>query len=114
MSNLNDIGLISATLIGGYVGMLYADRWIHNRVEIVATGLVRGVPVSVSHPWLMPFNAWFTLVFSIVMFAACISVVFVAIARSMTDPLLRVLADVGSVGFGGTAGETRWAFRDTI
>ena len=101
MSNLNAIGLIAAIFIGSYAAFLFADRWIHNRGDAIATGLVQGIPMTTKHRWLMLFNNWFTVVFSMVAFAFIVSAIFVGIARNVGDPFVQSLAYVCAFGFSG-------------
>jgi ABC-type uncharacterized transport system permease subunit len=48
MSNLNATGLILAVLISGSFVLSYTTHVIHMRSDAIATGIVRGVRVSVS------------------------------------------------------------------
>jgi ABC-type Fe3+ transport system permease subunit len=101
MSNLNAIGLIAAILIGSYATFLFADRWIHDRGDVIATGLVRGIPMTTQHRWLVLINNWFTVVFSLIFFAFGVSAIFVGIAQNVGDPFVQKLAYVSALGFGG-------------
>jgi hypothetical protein len=101
MSNLNTIALIAAVFIAGYAAFIFADRWIHDRGEVIVTGFVRGLPLTTTTRWLMLISNWFTVVFSLVMFAFLVSCILVGIGRNAGDPFVQFLAYTCAFAFSG-------------
>jgi len=100
MSNFNDIGLIAAVTIAGYFVALTAERWIHERGDALATGLMRGVPMSTKHRWLLLFNNWLPNALGVAVFSLCVALTLIAIAREASDRLVEVVAYLSAIGFG--------------
>ena len=103
MSNLNTIGLIAAVLIGSYGVFLFADRWIHNRGDAIATGLVHGVRLTTKHSWLMFINNWLMAVLSLIMFSLLVSFALLGIAQNVGDPFVQTLGYASAFAFSGIA-----------
>jgi hypothetical protein len=99
MPPITTIALIAAIAIGTFIAFLLSDRWIHNRGEVVQTGLMGGVAVSTKYRWMLLINCWFTNVFGLVLFAFVISLTFIGIARHASDGFVESLAYLCAVAY---------------
>ncbi|NNE19213.1 MAG: hypothetical protein HKN10_12135 [Myxococcales bacterium] len=100
MSNLTAIAMIAAITIAGYFVFLGAERWTHERGDALATGLLRGVPMSAKHRWLLLFNNWLPNALGTTTFSLAIALALVAVAREVNDPFIGFVAYLCAIGFG--------------
>lgn len=88
MSTLTTAALIASILIASYAVFFFGDRWIHERGEAVASGVLRGIPIPMKQRWLMLFNTWLPNTMGMIFFTLIMSLVFISIARNINDPFL--------------------------
>ena len=62
MSDLTTILVIIALAFGHIFIYWFVDRLIRDRLDMVATGIVRGVAVSMEHRRLSFWLSWFTAI----------------------------------------------------
>jgi hypothetical protein len=91
-SSLSTLGLIGALFFAYCMFVVVADRWIHNRGEIIYTGLMGGIPASAELRRLMLFNSWLILVGAFVGSSFVFTVGFVGIARDAADSYAKIFA----------------------
>ncbi len=92
MTNFNELLLIVALAIPATFVFFYIDGLLLKRIETIATGVVRGVPVSVQHRRLMLYYSWGMNVWVGVAFCAMLVFVWIAIAANIADPRLQSYA----------------------
>jgi hypothetical protein len=100
MSDLTVIALIAAIVIAGYFVFLSADKWTHERGDALATGVLRGVPMSSKHRWLLLFQSWLPNALGVTLFSLFVTLALVAIARDADNRLVESLAYLCAMGFG--------------
>ena len=100
MSNLTAIALIAAISIAGYFVVLTGDRWTHRRGDVLATGLMNGVPMSAKHRWLLLFSNWLPNALGLATFSLVVGLALVAVAREANDSFIQFIAYLSAIGFG--------------
>jgi hypothetical protein len=90
MSDFNALGLMFALGVANASLYFFQDRWIHNGADAVATGVVRGVPVSTTHRWLLLYTSWLSAVAAAVAIQVVIATGWTMMGRSLNggDPQL--------------------------
>jgi len=92
MSSFNSIALMIG-LVGLNVPVYHLiDRWFHNRLETITTGLVRGAPVSVQHRQLLLHTSWLESVAAQVGFLSIMAIAWMLLGRNASTEEIRLLA----------------------
>jgi hypothetical protein len=94
MSNLETIGLILATLVGGGGLLIWLSELLNRRAAIILTGLSDGVPISLEQRRLMLYRVYFQYLGSIVGISLVLTLALVRIAENVGDPDIQGLAYV--------------------
>jgi len=92
MTNFNALLLIVALAIPATFVFFYIDGLLLKRIETIATGMIRGVPVSLQHRRLMLYYSWGMNVWVGVGFCAMLVLMWILIARNIADPTLQSFA----------------------
>lgn len=107
MTNFNTLGLLAAVAIPSLFVWYYIDGLILSRIETIATGMVRGVPVSLQHRRLMLSFSWAMVVLAGVIYCVLMFLLWLAIAINIADPRLRSFAYL--CGFYAAGGFLYWS-----
>jgi predicted secreted protein len=92
MSDFNAIALMIA-LVGVAVSVYHLiDRWFHNRLEIITTGLVQGAPVPVKHRRLLLNTSWLESVAAQIGFLSIMALAWLLLGRNAGTEEIRMLA----------------------
>jgi len=83
MSNLNAILLILALSIPAVFIYLVMDRLVIDRADAVATGIVRGVPVSIEYRRFLLNITWATTVGVLVAFQSIITIGWTLVGKNV-------------------------------
>jgi hypothetical protein len=92
MSNLEAIGLILATLLGGYLSIIYTTKTLNERADMVLSGIVNGVPASKRHRHIMLYHGCVQYCGGAVALASILAIGVLRIADTVDDPNVRMLA----------------------
>ena len=92
MTNFNELLLIVALAIPATFVFFYIDGLLLKRIETIATGMIRGVPVTLQHRRLMLYYSWGMNVWVGVGFCAMLVFMWILIARNIADPTLQTFA----------------------
>ena len=92
MTNFNALLLIVAFALPATFIFFYIDGLLLKRIETIATGMIRGVPVALQHRRLMLYYSWGMNVWVGVGFCAMLVFMWILIARNITDPTLQTFA----------------------
>ncbi|NNE20442.1 MAG: hypothetical protein HKN10_18400 [Myxococcales bacterium] len=92
MSNFEAIGLILATLLGGYVAIVWTSKILNERADMVLSGVVNGVPASKRHRHIMLYHGCLQYFGGSIALAFVLTVGELRIASNVDDPDVRTLA----------------------
>jgi len=92
MSSFNSIGLIIALVSATMVVYHLIDRWFHDRLETITTGLVRGAPVSAAHRRLLLHTSWIESVAAQLAFLSITAIAWLLLGRNASSEEIRLLA----------------------
>ena len=96
MTNFNALLLIVAFAIPATFAFFYIDGLLLKRIETIATGMVRGVPVPLQHRRLMLYFSWGMNVWVGVIFCVMLVFFWILIARNVADPMLQIYAHMSA------------------
>ena len=100
MPNATALILLGATLPLSYMVVLFGDRWFHDRVDAVITGVVRGVPVSSRHRWLLLTNSLLTHLVALVAYCSLVAFFFAQLGTNVSEPGIKWLAYTAAIVWG--------------
>lgn len=103
MSNVISIGIIGALLIGATFLLYVIGIGINSKGGEIASGVVRGVPMSIDFRWLTLFQIQVPLVLLSGVFSLLVGFVFQQIAANIEDPKVHGLAMMCSLMYFVTA-----------
>jgi len=102
MTNFNALLLIAAFATPSTFAFFYIDGLLLKRIETIATGTVRGVPVPLQHRRLMLYYSWSMNVCAGVIFCVMCVFFWILIARNVADPMLQIYLHMAAFfAFGG-------------
>ncbi|NNE19209.1 MAG: hypothetical protein HKN10_12115 [Myxococcales bacterium] len=97
MSNLETIGLILATLVGGGALLTYLSELTNKHAEVITTGLKDGIPVSRDLRAVLLYRVYFLYMGGLIAFSIAIALGLLLIAENVSDPGIKTLAYVTAV-----------------
>ena len=92
MSSFNSIALMIALLSVTMVVYHLLDRWFHDRLDTITTGLVRGAPVSGKHRRLLLHTSWLESVAAQLAFLSITAIAWSMLGRNASAEEIRLLA----------------------
>jgi len=92
MSNLEVVGMIMALGIAHMYVFVFAFTWIQDLNDMIATGVVRGVAVSIKRRRLMLSVNWIFAAAIVINFSFIISIGYALIGQHALDDGVRTLA----------------------
>jgi hypothetical protein len=94
MSDLTALALIMAILVAAQLSIFWCARKLQDRADGIATGVMRGVPVSAEHRGMVLFNQWMPMQLFLSIYASLISVGTVLFAQNINNGGIRLFAYV--------------------
>jgi hypothetical protein len=94
MSNLTALALIMAILVAAQLSIFWCARKLQDRADDIATGVIRGVPISTEHRGVVLFNQWMPMQFFLAIYTFLISIGIVLVAQNISSGAVRLFAYV--------------------
>jgi uncharacterized membrane protein len=94
MSNLTALALIMAILVAAQLSIFWCARKLQDRADGIATGVIRGVPISTEHRGVVLFNQWMPMQFFLAVYTFLISIGMVLVAQNISSGDVRLFAYV--------------------
>ena len=94
MSNLTALAVILVTVVATQLSVFWCAAKLQDRADGIATGVLRGVPLSTEHRGMVLFNQWMPMQFFLSVYAALICIGMVLLAQDISSGSIRLFAYV--------------------
>lgn len=91
MSNLTATAIPLAIAVPAYVAIIYASNALSGHVDVIASGVANGIPMSTKHRYLKLHYIYVGQLGAVIAICMIFAFGFVRFASHLDDPSLRIL-----------------------